>query len=134
MKLTFLSTLAKLGIVAFAVLGVAGGCGTSDGAVADQWVSHWGPIERQVMSFKAEGLPESYASVPLGHVADRGSPHFDDAMTGWVGGGVSQDAPRGSRGRGGHRGADRHPAGPVRSRAKGKRRALARFLPFLRLL
>jgi len=54
------------------------------GKIADQWVSHWGPIERQVMTFGDNGLPESYANFPLGNVADRESPHFDDAMTGWV--------------------------------------------------
>ncbi|RLB61754.1 MAG: hypothetical protein DRI90_10660 [Deltaproteobacteria bacterium] len=57
-----------------------------DGEILDQWVSHWGPIERQVMSFDAEGLPESYANFPLGNVADRDSPHFDDAMSGWTDG------------------------------------------------
>ncbi|MBW2455976.1 MAG: penicillin acylase family protein [Deltaproteobacteria bacterium] len=55
-----------------------------DGEIMDQWVSHWGPIERQVISFNADGLPESYANFPLGNVADRESPHFDDAMTGWI--------------------------------------------------
>ncbi|MBW2455978.1 MAG: hypothetical protein JRI68_15785 [Deltaproteobacteria bacterium] len=35
MKFTTLSTLAKVGIVAFAALAVAGGCGTSNGAAAD---------------------------------------------------------------------------------------------------
>jgi len=35
MKFTSLSTLAKVGIVAFAALAVAGGCGTSDGAAGD---------------------------------------------------------------------------------------------------
>jgi penicillin amidase len=55
-----------------------------DGVILDQWVSQWGPIERQVMSFNAAGLPQSYANFPLGNVADRSSPHFDDAMTDWT--------------------------------------------------
>jgi penicillin G amidase len=56
-----------------------------DGAeIADQWRSDWGPIERQVMGFDAEGRPYSTANFALGNVADPESPHFDDALSGWI--------------------------------------------------
>ncbi|MCA9621261.1 MAG: penicillin acylase family protein, partial [Myxococcales bacterium] len=56
------------------------------GEVAEQWVSHWGPIERQVMTFDDDGRPRSFANYALGNVADRASPHFDDAQASWVDG------------------------------------------------
>ena len=55
-----------------------------DGMIRDRWVSQWGPIERQVTSFRADGAPEAYANFALGNVADTASPHFDDAMSDWV--------------------------------------------------
>ncbi len=58
-----------------------------DGAeIAEQWVAHWGPVERQVMSFDADGTPFSLANYALGNVADPSSPHFDDALEDWVDG------------------------------------------------
>jgi penicillin amidase len=57
-----------------------------DGEVLPQWVSQWGPIERQVISFDAAGQPESRANFALGNVADATSPHFDDALAGWIDG------------------------------------------------
>jgi penicillin amidase len=56
------------------------------GAPLDQWVAHWGPVERQVMSFDENGTPYSHANFALGNVADPASPHFDDALDGWVNG------------------------------------------------
>jgi penicillin amidase len=54
------------------------------GEIADQWVSHWGPIERQVMTFDEDGRPRSWSNYALGNVADPASPHYDDAMDDWV--------------------------------------------------
>lgn len=54
------------------------------GEIAEQWVSHWGPIERQVMTFEADGRPRSWANHALGNVAEPDSPHYDDAMSDWV--------------------------------------------------
>jgi len=62
----------------------------SDGVVNDKWASHWGPIERQVMTFEPDGTPQSYANFALGNVADPASAHFDDAMTDWVEGNYSK--------------------------------------------
>jgi penicillin amidase len=56
------------------------------GEIAEQWVSDWGPIERQVMSFDESGRPYSLANYALGNVADPQSPHFDDALTAWTDG------------------------------------------------
>jgi penicillin amidase len=55
-----------------------------DGSLASQWVSHWGPIERQVMSFGDDGVPEAWANFPMGNVGDPASPHFDDELDAWV--------------------------------------------------
>lgn len=54
--------------------------------IAEQWVAHWGPVERQVMSFDEEGVPYSTANFALGNVADPASPHFDGALADWVDG------------------------------------------------
>ncbi len=54
------------------------------GAIAEQWVSHWGPIERQVMRFRDDGTPEAYANFPMGNVADPAGPHFDDELENWL--------------------------------------------------
>lgn len=54
------------------------------GEIAEEWVSHWGPIERQVMTFEADGTPRSWANHALGNVADPANPHFDDAMSDWI--------------------------------------------------
>jgi penicillin amidase len=54
------------------------------GKVLDKWISHWGPIERQVMSFDADGRPKSFANFALGNVADKESAHFDGAMSDWI--------------------------------------------------
>lgn len=57
-----------------------------DGAVAATWSSNWGPIERQVTDFDANGVPESYVNFALGNVADPNGGHFDDQLDGWVNG------------------------------------------------
>ncbi len=56
------------------------------GETAEQWVSHWGPIERQVMHFNDAGVPESYANFPMGNVADPDGKHFEDELPGWLDG------------------------------------------------
>ena len=56
------------------------------GETAEQWVSHWGPIERQVMHFNEAGVPESYANFPMGNVADPDGKHFEDELPGWLDG------------------------------------------------
>jgi penicillin G amidase len=54
------------------------------GEVLEQWVSHWGPIERQVMTFAEDGTPVSYANSVLGNVAEPSSSHYDDGMDDWI--------------------------------------------------
>jgi penicillin amidase len=60
------------------------------GEVAEQWISHWGPIERQVMTFDPDGTPQSWSNHALGNVADPDSPHYDDAMDDWIEGAYQQ--------------------------------------------
>ncbi|MCC6215880.1 MAG: penicillin acylase family protein [Polyangiaceae bacterium] len=57
----------------------------ADLQVLDQWVSNYGPVERMVTHFPTpKGHPEAWVNFPLGNVADRESPHFDDMMRGWI--------------------------------------------------
>lgn len=57
-----------------------------DGKILPKFQSHWGPIERQIFSFDADGTPVTHYNNALGNVADKSSPHFDDAMEDWVNG------------------------------------------------
>ena len=54
------------------------------GEIAEEWVSRWGPIERQVMTFEADGTPRSWSNHALGNVAEPTSPHYDDGMSDWI--------------------------------------------------
>jgi penicillin amidase len=67
-----------------ATVNVAQSTFRKDGKVLDKWLSHWGPMERSVWSFAADGTPEAWVNFALGNVADPESPHFDDALAGWV--------------------------------------------------
>lgn len=55
-----------------------------DFVVPEQWVSDYGPVERLVGRFDDSGTPEVWVNFPLGNVADRASPHFDDLTEDWV--------------------------------------------------
>ncbi|MFO0567128.1 MAG: penicillin acylase family protein [Polyangiaceae bacterium] len=55
-----------------------------DFAVPDRWVSDYGPVERLVGRFDESGTPEVWVNFPLGNVADRSSPHFDDMTDSWA--------------------------------------------------
>jgi penicillin G amidase len=57
-----------------------------DGSVADEWVSHWGPIFRTCFSFADDGMPEMWLDSPLGNIADPASAHFDDQTQAWLDG------------------------------------------------
>jgi len=54
------------------------------GEVAQQWTSHWGPLERTVTTFAEDGTPEAWIAFPLGNVADPESPHFRDGQEDWL--------------------------------------------------
>lgn len=54
--------------------------------IAEQWIAHWGPVERQVMGFDDDGVPYSTANFALGNVGDPDSPYFDSALDDWVNG------------------------------------------------
>lgn len=55
-----------------------------DFEVPKQWLSDYGPVERLVGRFDDAGVPEVWVNFPLGNVADRSSPHFDDLLDDWV--------------------------------------------------
>lgn len=57
-----------------------------DFVVPDQWVSDYGPVERLVGRIDDSGTPEVWVNFPLGNVADRASPHFDDMLSDWADG------------------------------------------------
>ena len=63
---------------------VAHGVFRQNKKVTERWVSDYGPVERLTAKFTDDGRPELWINFPLGNVADRESPHFDDAMEGWV--------------------------------------------------
>jgi penicillin amidase len=52
--------------------------------IPEKWVSDYGPVERMVGQFLADGSPEIWVNFPMGNVADRDSPHFDDRTSDWV--------------------------------------------------
>lgn len=54
------------------------------GVIAPKWVSNWGPIERMICDFDDKGRPRARVNFPLGNIADKASPHFDDQMEGWI--------------------------------------------------
>ncbi len=51
--------------------------------IPEQWVSDYGPVERMVGHFLADGSPEIWVNFPMGNVADRQSAHFDDRTQDW---------------------------------------------------
>ncbi|MFO0571934.1 MAG: penicillin acylase family protein [Polyangiaceae bacterium] len=55
-----------------------------DFEIPDKWISDYGPVERMVSRFDDDGTPEMWVNFPLGNVADRDSPHFDDMLDDWV--------------------------------------------------
>lgn len=55
-----------------------------DLVVPERWVSDYGPVERLVGRFDDSGTPEVWVDFPLGNVADRASPHFDDLTEDWT--------------------------------------------------
>jgi penicillin amidase len=57
-----------------------------DFVVPEQWVSDYGPVERLVGRVDDTGTPELWVNFPLGNVADRASPHFDDMTADWANG------------------------------------------------
>lgn len=54
-----------------------------NGKVVDQWLADWGAMVRMMGYFSDHG-PELYVNFPIGNVADRESPHFDNVLTGWT--------------------------------------------------
>jgi penicillin amidase len=57
-----------------------------DGQVADEWISHWGPIERTVFDFDDDGTPRARYNFPLGNSAESQSPFHQHAMQDWIDG------------------------------------------------
>jgi len=55
-----------------------------DFVVPERWISDYGPVERLVGRFDDAGVPEVWVNFPLGNVADRDSPHFDDMVEDWA--------------------------------------------------
>jgi len=64
---------------------VAAGTFFKGGEVAQQWLADWGPMVRLTGEFTDQG-PALYVNFPIGNVADRTSPHFDDALDDWTDG------------------------------------------------
>lgn len=58
----------------------------TDGKVAKEWISHWGPIERQVFEFDADGTPRARYNTALGNSSDPASPFHEHALKDWVDG------------------------------------------------
>jgi acyl-homoserine lactone acylase PvdQ len=54
--------------------------------IPEQWLSDYGPVERMVARFDDDGVPEIWVNFPMGNVADRSSPHFDDLLQDWADG------------------------------------------------
>ncbi|HMR75267.1 MAG TPA: penicillin acylase family protein [Polyangiaceae bacterium] len=52
--------------------------------IPEQWVSDYGPVERMVGQFLPDGSPEIWVNFPMGNIADRASPHFDDRTSDWA--------------------------------------------------
>lgn len=63
---------------------VAHGVFRKDLKIPERWVSDYGPVERLAARFGDDGRPELWVNFPMGNVADPASPHFDDALDGWV--------------------------------------------------
>jgi penicillin amidase len=53
------------------------------GVIANQWVSHMGPLVRMTGTFADDGTPELYFNAPLGNVGQPQSPHSGDWMGDW---------------------------------------------------
>jgi acyl-homoserine lactone acylase PvdQ len=54
-----------------------------DGAVAQEWRSHFGPLVRMTGTFGDDGTPELWFNAPLGNVADPKSAHASDWTSDW---------------------------------------------------
>jgi penicillin amidase len=52
--------------------------------IPEHWVSDYGAVERVTGRFADDGRPEIFVNFPLGNIADRNSPHFDDALDDWI--------------------------------------------------
>jgi penicillin amidase len=56
----------------------------ANNVIPEHWVSDYGAVERLTGRFGDDGKPEIQVNFPIGNVADRSSPHFDDALDDWV--------------------------------------------------
>lgn len=57
-----------------------------DKKIPDHWISDYGPVERITAQFGEDGAPELWVNFPMGNVADKASPHFQDGLDDWVNG------------------------------------------------
>jgi len=69
-----------------ATVNVAQSSFLEDGKPAKEWISHWGPIERQVFEFDADGTPRARYNTALGNSSDPKSPFHEHALQDWVDG------------------------------------------------